>query len=178
MATTSFRLDNAKNKDGSLKTDKATVRVCVYVSKFKRPEVSTTLSIEPKHWHFEKERAKATLTNHTKFNIRLNGIVTDLTELWEANLNADRDELKRLMQEYFRGRDWNKPNSEKKNDAPFVAYITNFIKDCKGDNKERLVKHIREPGTIRGYNQTLDQHAKIMLNHFNSTPLTLMRKAN
>lgn len=142
MATVTFRLDNPTNKDGSLKNEEVAIRVCLYVSKSKRPDLSSRESINPKHWNKEKSTAKATLTGHTKLNLRLLDIQRDLLELWKANKDANREELKSLISIYLNG----KPEEvEKKNNA-FSDFVNGFIESCKG---------LRSPGTLQSYRVTL-----------------------
>jgi len=149
MATIKFYLNHAKNSDKSLKSVPVAIMAELYVSKHKRPSLSTCLEILPKHWNQKTQSAKATLTDHTKLNLRLQDIRKDLAELWMNNRDADKFELKRLVNEYLKGKDYNVP-VEKKNVAPFVAYINKFIADCTGENESGRVEISRSADTISG----------------------------
>lgn len=148
MATTKFILNKPKNSDGSLKSVPVSIMVQIYVSTHKRPLLSTCQEILPKHWNSKTQEAKATLTDHTKLNLRLQQIKKDLAELWMNNRDADKFELKRLAQEYLKGKDHN-VRTEKKNIAPFVAYINEFIEKCQGKAEIQ-----RSEFTIGDYKQT------------------------
>lgn len=103
MATTKFRIKRYKNPDGSLKNEPVSILVELYISKSKHPELATGESILPKHWNFEKQRAKATLTGHAELNLHLIEIETGLTQLWRDNKSANKETLTRLMKELLRG---------------------------------------------------------------------------
>lgn len=149
MATIKFILNHARNSDKSLKSSPVAIMVEVYVSKHKRPSLSTCLDIIPKHWNAKTQSAKATLTDHTKLNLRLQEIKKDLAELWMNNRDADKFELKRLANEYLKGKDYNLP-IEKKNVAQFVSYVNEIIIKCEGSHAE-----IQRSGfTIGDYKQT------------------------
>jgi site-specific recombinase XerD len=164
MATIKFRLNKPTEKGGSLKErkglkdKKVSVRACIYISDDVRPEITTFLSIEPKHWNDEIKRAKKGLSGHMLFNQRLKIIETDLENLWLQNIYATREELKKLMQQYFRRKDWSlkpgeqKAEQEKKNesDPSLIAYIKNFIKECE----QGLI--VREGTTITTYKGLLN----------------------
>jgi site-specific recombinase XerD len=135
MASVSFRTDKPKKKkkNGEVKKE-VPIRVCLYVSKERRPEVNTLLEIDPVFWDKKKEKVKEK-TDRVNFNLRLDDIKRDLLKLWEQNKDVSTQDLKELIQEYFKGKDWNKKQvgvvDEKKNDPTLIVFIEKHIKNYK-----------------------------------------------
>lgn len=153
MATVKFRLDTPKNKDGSEKKEPVSLRVCVYISKQRRPEVSTGIAIKPKHWNQDSQSVKGAAIGHADINLRIQEIKTDLLKIWQANINVDTESLKRLLSEYFKGKDFD-VKTEKKSEHPLISYINKYINDCTGENEEGQILINMSPNTVSCYRQT------------------------
>jgi site-specific recombinase XerD len=88
MAQVTFRLNRPRKSKGAPLVDKpVSILVQLYINTEIHPEIATGEKVNPKHWNFEKQRAKTSCPNFAEINDNLIRIEAELKQFWRDNIN-------------------------------------------------------------------------------------------